>query len=234
MAKLGKKIKCDLHIHSQFSDGKLSIREIVDLYGAKGFGAIAITDHLCEQNNLIGKVSHHLSYSLTQENFSHYMATIKYESQRALEKYGMLVMPGYEITKNSFYNSRSAHLLVLGTTDYIDPDLSVDEILKAAKSKDALTVAAHPFYTQEMEFQTFHLWDRRRELNNLIDAWEMNVRKKVSPEVLESGLPLIANSDLHARHHFESWKTKIECDLNQDSLFQAIRSQKLDFFMDSH
>lgn len=34
-------IKCDLHIHSNFGDGKPSISEIVDLYGQNGFGAIA-------------------------------------------------------------------------------------------------------------------------------------------------------------------------------------------------
>ena len=64
-----KFIKSDLHIHSQFSDGKLSIPEIVDLYGKKGYGAIAITDHLCEKNSLIGQVSHHLKYSLTKITF---------------------------------------------------------------------------------------------------------------------------------------------------------------------
>jgi signal transduction histidine kinase len=36
----------DLHIHSNFSDGLLSIEEIVEIYGKSGFDVIAITDHL--------------------------------------------------------------------------------------------------------------------------------------------------------------------------------------------
>lgn len=39
----------DFHMHSNLSDGSLPIRQLVDLYGGMGFGAIAITDHLCEQ-----------------------------------------------------------------------------------------------------------------------------------------------------------------------------------------
>ncbi|NJM10303.1 MAG: PHP domain-containing protein, partial [Bdellovibrionaceae bacterium] len=35
----------DLHVHSNFSDGHLSISELVDFYGQRGFGAIAVTDH---------------------------------------------------------------------------------------------------------------------------------------------------------------------------------------------
>lgn len=45
----------DFHIHSHFSDGKHSIADIVDYYGRRGFGAIAITDHLCETNTFLGR-----------------------------------------------------------------------------------------------------------------------------------------------------------------------------------
>ncbi len=47
----------DFHIHSNFSDGRFSIPEIVDLFGGRGFGAIAITDHLCEER-LYGEKRH--------------------------------------------------------------------------------------------------------------------------------------------------------------------------------
>lgn len=226
-------MKCDLHIHSSFSDGKLSIPEIVDLYGQNGFGAIAVTDHLCEQNNLIGRVSHGMKYSLSKESFDEYMETLLEEKERAWVEYEMLLIPGFEITKNSFINHRSAHILVLGVEDYIDPDLPVDRILKSAKEAGGLTIAAHPFHTGDFEFQTFHLWSRREEYKELIDAWEINCRKTISKDVLESGLPLIANSDFHHRTHFSSWKTKVYSEKTQFSLFQAIREQKLDFFLDS-
>ena len=44
---------CDFHIHSQYSDGQLTIPEIVDLYGKEGFGAIAITDHICDDKSFL-------------------------------------------------------------------------------------------------------------------------------------------------------------------------------------
>jgi predicted metal-dependent phosphoesterase TrpH len=38
---------CDFHVHTQWSDGKLSVSEVVDLYGSTGkFDVIAITDHI--------------------------------------------------------------------------------------------------------------------------------------------------------------------------------------------
>ena len=227
-------IKCDLHLHSNFSDGKLSIAEIVDLYGSQGFGAIAITDHLCEKNNLIGKVSHGLSYSLSKETFAEYIQILRKEAERAWLLYDMLVIPGFEITKNSFINHRSAHILILGIEEFIQPELSVEEILEIAKSTGALTIAAHPFHTGDFEFQTFYLWSRREKLKHLIDAWEMNYRKKMVPEVLNSGLPVIANSDLHHLGHFNSWKSKIYAEKTQRAVFDAIRRQRIDFFLDSN
>lgn len=226
-------IKCDLHIHSQFSDGRLTVAEVVDFYGRKGFGAIAVTDHLCEQENLIGRFSHQFNYSLSKETFGRYMDELRSQAERAREQYGMLLIPGYEITKNSFFNHRSAHILVLGTDQFIDPELSVDEILVQTKSLGAFTVAAHPFHTGSFEFQTFHLWSRRKQLSQLIDAWELNCRESVSQEVLSSGLPLIANSDLHHLGHSRSWKTRVYGHLDQESIFDSIRHQRVDFFFDS-
>ncbi len=211
----------------------MSISEIVDYYGKRGFGAIAITDHLCEKQNIIGQFSHHMNLTLTPAVFGKYMEELQQENIRAKEMYGMTVVPGYEITKNSFSNHRSAHVLILGTTQYIDPELPVDEILRQAKNFGALTVAAHPFHTGAFEFQSFYLWSRRFELSKYIDAWEFNCRKAVSNDVLNSGLPLIANSDMHTLVHSHSWKTKIYGDNTQDALFSAIRSQNVDFFMDS-
>jgi predicted metal-dependent phosphoesterase TrpH len=38
---------CDFHVHTKWSDGRLSVREVVDLYGSTGkFDVIAITDHI--------------------------------------------------------------------------------------------------------------------------------------------------------------------------------------------
>ena len=47
---------CDFHIHSNYSDGKLSVPEIIDFYGEHGFDCICITDHLADPKRLLGKM----------------------------------------------------------------------------------------------------------------------------------------------------------------------------------
>jgi hypothetical protein len=226
-------IRIDLHVHSNFSDGKYSIREIVDIFGRLGVHAIAITDHVCESMNLIGQVSHRLKYSLSEANFEKYLDTIYKEARRAWILYGMLVMPGFEITKNSFNNNRSAHLLVIGTEKWISPDLEIEEILKLARAEQALTIAAHPLGTGSFEFQTYQLWSKRHHYGDLIDAWEVNSRKIIFTKILNSNLPIIANSDFHNESHLASWRTKLYCELNQNEIFKAIREERVDFYLDS-
>lgn len=227
---MGGVLKADLHIHSNFSDGSLSISDIVDLYGKNNFDVISITDHLSESSNLIGRFSHKMKYSLNEDSFCEYLNEVKIQKQRALEQYGMNVIFGYEITKNYFSNSRSCHVLILGVEEYISPNLEIEEIIERAKKKGGLVIAAHPFHTGDLEFQTFYLWSRREELKNSIDAWEVSYRNKVSADVMRSGLPLIASSDFHNIQHFHSWKTHLYCENNFHSIKESIRQQKLDFF----
>lgn len=89
-----KKYLLDLHIHSNFSDGKLSIAEIVDLYGSKGFSAIAITDHLADSNTLTGLITNKLKLSLTERSMDHYLEVLRSEARRAKDKYNMLLISG--------------------------------------------------------------------------------------------------------------------------------------------
>lgn len=225
--------KCDLHIHSTFSDGKFSIAQLVDIYGKNGYSIIAVTDHLCGQNHFFGQASHQLGYSLNTASLNQYMETIRREALRAQNQYGMMLLPGYEITKNYFANRRSAHFLVIGIEDYSDPDSSTEEILHKAKQKGALTIAAHPFHTGDFEFQSFYLWNRREALRDLIDAWEFNYRTKTVSEVLNSGLPIIANSDLHHERHFNSWRSAFHGEKSLKSLTHSIKEKKLHFFREN-
>jgi histidinol phosphatase-like PHP family hydrolase len=42
---------CELHAHTTWSDGALSLSELVDLYGGLGFDALAVTDHVCRRDD---------------------------------------------------------------------------------------------------------------------------------------------------------------------------------------
>ena len=48
---------CDFHVHTRWSDGRLTVREVVDLYGQTGkFDVIAITDHILMKKDLLANV----------------------------------------------------------------------------------------------------------------------------------------------------------------------------------
>lgn len=219
----------DLHIHSHYSDGKLTIPEIVDLYGKRKFKIIAITDHLCEEESFLGKASNFLEKTLTKETFSSYLKEIEREAKRAMDTYGMLVLPGVEFTKNSLFFKRSAHVLALGIKEYVPADKTIFELLEEIKKQGAVSIAAHPVSTRVVEHQTFHLWDNRENLRDKFDAWEVASGPHFFDEVFESGLPLIANSDFHHPKQINSWKTMIDCELSFESMAQAIREQRIEF-----
>ena len=37
---------CELHAHTRWSHGALTLPELVDLYGTNGFDILAVTDHV--------------------------------------------------------------------------------------------------------------------------------------------------------------------------------------------
>ena len=219
----------DFHIHSTFSDGKLTIPELVDLYGSRGFGAIAITDHVCEIETVIGNAARVLGRTLTEANFGLYREILKSEAKRALAQYKMILIPGLELSKNQITNSRSAHILGLGISDLIQADLSVETICTEIRKQKGLSVAAHPVSTRKVEKQTFYLWDRRETLRNSIDLWEVASGVHLFDEVLDSGLPIIASSDLHKKEQLKSWKTIIYGEKSVHGVLEALRQQHIEF-----
>lgn len=222
-------LMCDFHVHSRFSDGHHSLREVIDYYGAAGFDAIAITDHLCESKTFLGKAAQFLDKTLTKDSFDSYLTAIKYEGERAKKLYDMLVIPGVEITKNSFSHSDSAHILALGIDQYLDPNNEIPDLLAQIKQMNAVSVAAHPVSTRKMESQTYYLWERRDLFKNSFDAWEAASGPHWFEEVASRGLPLIANSDLHNISQLKAWKTIVHSDKSPLSVLNAIKTQELDF-----
>jgi len=219
----------DLHVHSQFSDGRLSIAELVDFYGQRGFGCIAITDHLCETGTVLGAAARFMNLTLTRAHFNEYMRVIHEEAARAWKRYGMVVLPGFEISKNTLSNNRSAHILGLGLADFVSPNLGVQEIARAIRLAGGLSVAAHPVPTGKAEIQTLHLWSRREELAHEFDAWEVASGRDIFEPVLKSGLPMIATSDFHVPKNINGWKTEFDCKRSPKLLLEAIRQQDLSF-----
>lgn len=219
----------DLHTHSTFSDGQMTIPELVDFYGQRGFDCIAVTDHICETRTFLGLAAGYLSYTLTPATFPLYMQILRSEAERAWERYKMIVIPGFELSKNSWSNHRSAHILGIGVSDYVPADGDVVDLARAIRAQGALAIAAHPVSTRKFEPQTFHLWNRREEMAQELDAWEVASGPLLFEEVRKSGLPMVASSDLHHAKQINSWKTVLHCERHPEAVLEAIREQNLSF-----
>src|ERR1051326_7552974 len=72
----------DLHIHTTWSDGRLWIEEVIDLFGRSGHDVIGITDHIVNSDNVVGKVTHRFGWTLTAENFGAYRAAVEAAARR--------------------------------------------------------------------------------------------------------------------------------------------------------
>src|SRR4029079_8973439 len=143
---------CDFHTHTTWSDGRLSIRELIDLYGQTGaFDVIAITDHILRKNDLFARAARVATfgrrrYSVTEDSFAEYLGEIAEEAARARRVYGMLVLPGAEITRNHVKAKKNAHMLTLGIRRFISADQSREEVLAEIRRQGALSVACHPHH----------------------------------------------------------------------------------------
>lgn len=106
----------DLHIHSNHSDGVLSVAEIVEKAERLGLAAIAITDHDDVSGGIYGRE-----------------LALKMGCQ-------VKVIPGTEVTARHL-----RHILALGIEENIVPGLSISETVSQIHDKGGLAIAAHPF-----------------------------------------------------------------------------------------
>jgi 3',5'-nucleoside bisphosphate phosphatase len=222
---------CDFHVHTQWSDGRLSVREVIDLYGQTGhFDVVAITDHILMRRDLLARAGRLLSlgqreFSVTEARFAAYLKEIEAEAHRARERYGLLVIPGAEISQNHIRSRKNSHIVALNIRDYISADQPAEAILRAIRAQGALSVACHPHHrtTRRVEIGTCYLWDHRKRLASLVDVWEAANRDDLFSVTSLKHYPYVANSDFHKTKHLYSWKTLVRCEKNWSAIARALR-----------
>src|SRR5215469_2519143 len=218
---------CDFHIHTNYSDGKLSVPEIIDFYGERGFDCICITDHLADPKRLLGKLAELANCTLAQEQIGEYFSIIERERQRAWRRYKMLVMTGIEFNKDGYSRKTSAHLLGIDLKSPIDCGLDIPEIIEKIHEQGGLAVASHPHIMKsEWGKNTLYLWENQEKFAPLIDAWEIANRNNIFNDIGLKRLPFIANSDFHKPKHVYSWKTLLYCEKNAEAIKECIRKNE--------
>lgn len=189
-------IKADLHIHTSWSDGKLSIREVIDLYSVCGFDCIVITDH-----------SHDTCVpSVLSGCFDAYLADIR-ENQEYAAQRGMLLIPGIEVSADRF------HVGVLDVKQYISHNQSIQDVVDQAHQQGALVIANHPGPVMGKYPQQQHYEDFYEDLANtlsMVDAVEIANGNQLFPEAARIGRPYVGNTDFHVPDNLRSWKNLLE------------------------
>jgi len=215
---------CDLHTHTDFSDGKLSVRELVDFYGQRAFDVVCVTDHICDHTKLIGKMTNLTGLVLTMDQVEEYFQTIEREKKRALAKYGMILMTGLEFNKDGLTRKSSAHLLAVDLKQPIDPGLSITQTIGEIHAQGALAIASHPHeFKTHWGKNTLFFWENIDQYAPLLDAWEVANRDDLFNPIGLKRLPFVANSDFHKPKHIFSWKTVLFCEKDPELIKQCIR-----------
>jgi predicted metal-dependent phosphoesterase TrpH len=223
---------CDFHVHTQWSDGKLSVAEVVDLYGATGkFDVIAITDHILMKKDLLARAGRlatlgRRAFGVREEDFEAYLGAIRKEAARAMDQYGLLVVPGAEITQNRLRGKKNSHVIALDIKRFISADQTADAILRDIRRQGALSIACHPHHrtTRRLEISTCYLWDHREELSDMVDVWEAANRDDLFSVTSLKHYPYVANSDFHKPKHLYSWKTLLRCEKHWPAIREALRT----------
>ena len=223
---------CDFHVHTRWSDGRLTIAEVVDLYGRTGrFDVIAITDHVLMKKDLLARAARIATLgqkrlSVPESEFGDYLRDIKEQAARAWKEYKLLVVPGVEVTQNHIKAKKNSHIIALGVTSYISADQDAETILREIRRQGGVSIACHPHHrtTRRIEISTCYLWDNRKSLADLVDVWEAANRDDLFSVTSLKHYPYVANSDFHKPKHLYSWKTLLRCDKTWPAVKAALKT----------
>lgn len=218
---------CELHAHTTWSDGTLTLTEIVDLYGRHEFDVLCLTDHAMD----VGAVH------VTAAAHGRYAEAIEREARRARDQYDLLLIPGLELTFCSEDPDEAAHALALGARTWVDLDAGVEAALGQAREAGAAIVAAHPHGWRadpKPSRTTRWFWRNRDRIAALVDRWEMINRQQTFGWIAELGLPAIASGDFHRLEHLETWKTLIPSVKTEQAVIDYLRSDGCSYVVPWH
>jgi UDP-N-acetylglucosamine:LPS N-acetylglucosamine transferase len=218
---------CDFHTHTNYSDGRLSVAELVDLYGSHGFDCVCITDHVAEKSRICGKLVNLSGLALPWDQMEEYFEVIARERRRAWRRYEMLLLAGLEFNVDGFTRRSSAHVLGIDLRGPIRPHADLRRLVEQIHGQGALAVASHPHKMKSpWGKNTLYLWEHQEEFAPLLDAWEIANRDDLFNPIGLKRLPFLANSDFHKPKHLYSWKTLLNCDKDPEAIKACVRENR--------
>jgi predicted metal-dependent phosphoesterase TrpH len=218
----------ELHSHTTWSDGRLSLRELVDLHGMRGFDVLCVTDHVVRTDDPWRHTWGGEPCGVAAEQFDTYIAEIEREAERARNRYGMLVVPGAELTFNDLDPARATHAVAVGLRSFVPVDDGIDGAIETASAAGAAIIAAHPFPRQPgvTGSRLTQRFAHDEALRKLVHRFELFNRSTLFGWVAEAGLPAVACGDVHEPAHLDGWKTLLPCDPEEAAFVAYLRSPR--------
>jgi predicted metal-dependent phosphoesterase TrpH len=220
---------CELHAHTRWSDGALTLPELVDLYGQSGFDVLAVTDHVVRRDDpwILADAP---PCGVHAANHADYVTEIAAQYERARREYDLLLVPGLELTYNDSDPSLAAHAVAVGCRTFVGVDDGLDVALARAREHGAALIAAHPYLQESGGHSPARATTRFsrewRDLKPQVDRWELFNRYELFGWVAERGLPAVANGDFHQPEHLYGWKTLLPCSKSEEAVVDYLRSAR--------
>jgi hypothetical protein len=218
---------CELHSHTTWGDGELSLPELVDLYGTAGFDMLCVTDHVLRADDPWPADNGRACVSA--DNVPDYLAEIERERARALSAFGLLLVPGLELTYNDRDPDRACHAVAVGLERFVSMDNGPAAAMETARAAGAAIVVAHPHELGApagVRAPTRYFSRRWRELDGLFDRVELFNSGHLFGWVADKGLPPVACGDLHRADQFPGWTTLVPCEHDAEALVDHLRSPR--------
>ena len=231
---------CELHAHTSWSDGDLTIQELVDLHGRSGFDVLCVTDHVIRSGDPWRERQPGLASWVDEEQLGSVLLEIEREAARSWRTYGMLVVPGLELTFNDEDPGQAAHAVAVGLREFISVDDGIAEAMSAAAEAGAAIIAAHPYGASRdpsgestadgtpppNDSRLTQRFYRDEELRGLAHRFELFNRSQLFGWVADAGLPAVATGDVHRAEHAFGWKTLLPTRHEESAVVEYLRSSR--------
>lgn len=206
--------KADLHTHTIFSDGHLSMEARVREAWFNGLDVMAVTEHLeyrpheknfvAYLNGYVPKGTKAQAYNFVSKNRPTDKSDIKVDfnipvevARKEAEKYDMTIIPGIEITR---FEGEYSHFNALFTSDNNTVFATETmQSLRNAKAQNALVMHNHPGWThKDMKLTPF---EKEVYKAGLIDGIEVMNGVEFYPQAItraeKYGFFVSSNTDVH-------------------------------------
>jgi len=216
----------ELHSHTTWSDGDLSVGELVELYGSAGFDVLCVTDHAYRDDDPVITAS---ARGVTAEAHAEYLAEIESAAVLAQRRYGLLVLPGLELSYNDLDPRRSAHAVAVGLREHMSLADGLAAALQGADAAGAALIGAHPddaVDTTSRSHPTLGFAADPDGLGCLVHRFELFNRSQLFPWVAAAGRASVASGDFHRADHLGGWKTLIPCARREEAIVDYLRSPR--------